>query len=108
MINLKTLVVLAVVTIPSPSIAAFGDDFESVVNALNTRSFDDKLEAASRLATMDHERVDVVLQALIDGKLYKKKGDDTVVSMARKPKSRLFELQATQGFSVAEIEASLG
>ena len=79
MINLKTLVVLAVVTIPSPSIAAFGDDFESVVNALNTRSFDDKLEAASRLATMDHERVDVVLQALIDGKLYKKKGDDTVV-----------------------------
>ena len=39
---------------------------------------------------------------------YHAKGDDTVVSMARKPKSRLFELQATQGFSVAEIEASLG
>ena len=42
------------------------------------------------------------------GTIYHAKGDDTVVSMARKPKSRLFELQATQGFSVAEIEASLG
>ncbi len=79
MINLKILVVLAVVAITSASTTAFGDDFESAVNALNTRSFDDKLEAASRLATMDNERVDVVLQALIDGKLYKKKGEDTVV-----------------------------
>ena len=79
LINLKILVVLAVVAITSASTTAFGDDFESAVNALNTRSFDDKLEAASRLATMDNERVDVVLQALIDGKLYKKKGEDTVV-----------------------------
>ena len=34
-------------------------------------------------------------------------GSDTVVSMARKPKSRLFELQAPQGFPVTEIEVPL-
>ena len=41
------------------------------------------------------------------GTIYHAKGDDTVVFMARKPKSRLFELQATQGFPVTEIEAPL-
>ena len=55
-----------------------GDEFAASVTALNTRSFDEKAIAASKLADLDHPRVDLVLNALMDGALYIKRGDSEV------------------------------
>jgi urea transport system permease protein len=55
------------------------DSFESIVKALNTRSYDDKTVTAGQLADMDDPRVDGILQALIEGRLYTQKGTDIVV-----------------------------
>lgn len=52
---------------------------QSTVNALNTRSYDDKLVAAQALASLDDARVDAVLNALIAGQLYIQRADKRVV-----------------------------
>ena len=62
-------------------------DFELAVKSLNTRSFGEKEAAAARLASIAHDRVDIVLTALLEGALYTKRDNDLVViaeSLGRK------------------------
>ena len=63
--------------------AAYADAFEDSVSALNTRSFDDKLVAAQVLGALDDDRVEAVLSALIDGKLYIERRTEFVVYAQR-------------------------
>ena len=53
--------------------------FETAVLSLNTRSFADKTVAANQLAVMEHPRVDLVLDALLEGELYSRRRSDVVV-----------------------------
>ena len=53
--------------------------FEEAVQALNARSFDLKLEAASHLATFSHPQAAVILERLLAGKLYAKRRGGEVV-----------------------------
>lgn len=59
------------------------NEFDDAVNALNSRSFDDKLAAAQSLAQLEDERVEPLLQALIDGKVYTQRRTDVVVYAER-------------------------
>ena len=54
-------------------------EVQVAVDALNARSFDDKSAAASQLAAFAHPRAVVVLQALLDGRLFTERGTDRVV-----------------------------
>ena len=55
------------------------DAFETAVQSLNTRSFADKTVAANQLSVMEHPRVDLVLEALLEGELYSRRRIDVVV-----------------------------
>lgn len=57
--------------------------FADAVEALRDGSFDDRAAAAATLAALDHPRVDVVLEGLIDGSLQKRRDDDRVVFAER-------------------------
>jgi urea transport system permease protein len=67
------LLALMVISVGLYASESASEDFASAVNALNTRSFDDKAAAASQLSRMDHPRVDLIVNALMDGVLYSKR-----------------------------------
>ena len=60
---------------PPPASSAWTE----ALQALNSRSFDDKREAAERIAAFDGPRTRIVLNALLDGALYTLREDDSVV-----------------------------
>ena len=85
-------------------VPVFADDtFDSTVNRLNTRSFDDKADAASELATIEHPRVDVVLNALLTGNLFTKRRGDVVVIATRLAGSRYRLEDAISGEDLGEV-----
>ncbi|MDG2278850.1 MAG: hypothetical protein P8L31_12885, partial [Pseudomonadales bacterium] len=61
------------------SIAAACLDLQDSVNALNVRGFEDKMAAAQALAQRDDTRIDTILEAFIEGKLYVQRSDKRVV-----------------------------
>ena len=68
-----------------PATAAFAADaaeVQAAVDALNTRSFDDKRAAATELAGIDHPRAAVVLEALLAGELFTERGTRRLVIAA--------------------------
>ncbi|MEQ8232481.1 MAG: urea ABC transporter permease subunit UrtB [Gammaproteobacteria bacterium] len=56
--------------------------FAAAVAALDAASFDAKAEAVERLAAARHPRGVAVMQALLDGNLYRHKADDRIVIVA--------------------------
>ncbi len=60
------------------STAAYGD-FEQALNALNTRSFEEKAVAAADIANSGHPRALAVLTALSEGSLFLLKSDRRIV-----------------------------
>ena len=54
-------------------------ELESAIDALNTRSFDAKLNAAQQLAAIEDVRVVEILQSFIEGRIYTQKSDGLVV-----------------------------
>ena len=65
-----------------PATAAFAAEdavVQAAVDALNTRSFDDKRVAATELAGIDHPRVAAVLEALLAGELFTERGSGRLV-----------------------------
>ena len=58
----------------APVVAAENAAVQAAVDALNTRSFDDKRAAATELAGIDHPRAAVVLEALLAGELFAERG----------------------------------
>ena len=70
---------LLLVALPGVAAETDADAFQAAVDALDTRSFDDKRVAASAVAAADHPRAAVVLQALLDGDLFTERGSRRVV-----------------------------
>ena len=68
----QRLLVVAPLFLLAPATVAFSAEdaaVQAAVDALNTRSFDDKRTAATELAGIDHPRTAVVLEALLAGEL---------------------------------------
>jgi urea transport system permease protein len=65
------------------SVVAATDELSRAVLALNEGGFDEKAAAADRLAAIDHPRVDLLLQALIDGRLQRRRTDERLVLTTR-------------------------
>ncbi len=59
------------------------DDFQALVDALNTRSFDDKAAAATALTRYPNPRTVTVLSALLDGQLFSERNTNRVVITER-------------------------
>jgi urea transport system permease protein len=72
-------VVIVAAGVLSTSAAAAEVDFGAVVKSLNARSFDNKHTAAVSLAEIDHPRTVLVLQTMLDGKLYVRRRSEQVV-----------------------------
>ena len=70
---------LFVFSLPAVAAESDGASFQAAVDALDTRSFDDKRTAASAVAASDHPRAAAVLQALLDGDLFTERGTRRVV-----------------------------
>ncbi len=83
--------------------AAYADAFEDSVSALNTRSFDDKLVAAQALGALDDDRVEAVLAALIDGKLYIERRTEFVVYAQRLDSGGYQLTDVISGEDLAEV-----
>ena len=83
--------------------AAYADAFEDSVSALNTRSFDDKLVAAQALGALDDDRVEAVLSALIDGKLYIERRTEFVVYAQRLDSGGYQLTDVISGEDLAEV-----
>ena len=83
--------------------AAYADVFEDSVSALNTRSFDDKLVAAQVLGALDDDRVEAVLSALIDGKLYIERRTEFVVYAQRLDSGGYQLTDVISGEDLAEV-----
>ncbi len=71
---------LGVLAMPQPSLAAFEDD----VTALAGKNFKSKIAAIEKIAASGDERTVPVLEALLKGKLYKRKADNKVVITEKK------------------------
>ena len=56
-----------------------GEEFANAVDALKVKSFTQKKAAASALADLKNKRIDTILSAFIEGKLYTKKDSGEVV-----------------------------
>jgi len=67
------------------------DDFPTLIEALDARSFDAKAQAVDALAASNHARATVVLQALLDGNLQRRKSDNRMVIASKS--GREFQLQ---------------
>tara|TARA_E500000331_G_scaffold173719_1_gene167828 strand:+ start:9695 stop:11326 length:1632 start_codon:yes stop_codon:yes gene_type:complete len=61
----------------------------SLLNALNTRSFDDKADAARSIAKTSHPRRIAVLNALLEGQIYVRKKTDQIVIATRQDREYL-------------------
>ncbi|MFN2410596.1 MAG: urea ABC transporter permease subunit UrtB [Halomonas sp.] len=61
------------------AVQAQEDDGQALLEALDTRSFDDKSEAITAIIESEHERADVWLQALLDSNLQRLKDDGRFV-----------------------------
>ena len=59
------------------------DDFQALVDALNTRSFDDKAAAATALTRYPNPRTVTVLSALLEGQLFSERNTNRVVITER-------------------------
>lgn len=79
---LTVLLLLAVW--PAVASAQVEAKLHSAVDALNARSFVEKLQAAEQLAELDDPRVEAVLQALLEGRLFYRRDDKRVVRAERK------------------------
>ena len=80
--SLSRLLLFAAVLVAVPTgagTAASDDEFTAAVAALQVRSFKDKALAVARLSELDHPRTVVVLQTLLDGRLYYRKADKRVM-----------------------------
>src|SRR5262245_27397437 len=81
--NLKHFVYFAVNLVFSLflSASAFAqDDFPAKVTALNSKSFGDKEAAINVLAASGHERVPVILKAMLEGWFYNRDGGIVIVA----------------------------
>jgi urea transport system permease protein len=81
-LGLAIAALIACVTVFSYAQTADAADdavFAAQVKALDVRSFNDRATAMRTLAESDHPRVRVVLQALSDGLLFRRKSDDLMV-----------------------------
>ncbi len=82
-----TLLCLVVLGCGNSAVAATASDaetaFAQAVEALRDGDFDDRAAAAAALAELDHPRVEIVLEGLIDGSLQKRREDDRVVFAER-------------------------
>lgn len=61
------------------AVQAQEDDGQALLEALDTRSFDDKSEAITAIIESEHERADIWLQALLDSDLQRLKDDGRFV-----------------------------
>lgn len=86
--RIATLVVIATVFSLRPS---FAGEFESAVDALATKDFAAKEQVAMRLAQIEHPRVQIILDALLENHLYYIK-DTRQVVIATTNESRGFDL----------------
>jgi len=80
---------LALATTSSLAYANDDDALLPLLDALNTRSFDDKAASARSIAKAEHPRRIAVLTALLEGQLYVRKKTDTVVLATRKDRGYL-------------------
>lgn len=62
-----------------PEALAQDDEFAKAVQALDARSFPQKIRAVEQLATTRHPRTAPVLESLLNGRLYTRKSDRKVV-----------------------------
>ena len=83
--------------------AAQTDAFTSAVNALVSKDFSQKEQAATTLAQLDHPRVQVVLDAFLDNQLFYVKKTEQVV-IASKNESRGYDIiDAISGESAGSV-----
>ncbi len=62
-----------------PAVASEQDNFAQLVDALNAKGFPNKAAAAKALASADHPRVELILEAMLEGDLYLLKKEKRVV-----------------------------
>ena len=74
-----TLLFSLCAAVPTMAAEAGLAELQPAVDALNSRSFDDKRVAADAVADIDHPRSRVILQALLDGELFTERGTGRVV-----------------------------
>ena len=75
----RLIVALLLTAVAGAHAAEVDQEFASVVNALNTRDYGEKLEVARSLAQSSNPRADVILSALLEGKLYRKRRSNEIV-----------------------------
>ena len=75
------------------------------VAALNARNFSAKAEAAEALFEFEHPQVRVILEAWLDGGLYRRKSDQRIVSVAERDDAFMLH-DAAQGHALGRVGRS--
>lgn len=78
------------------------DEFQSAVEALNARSFDDKTAAATALVRQTHPRTAAVLTALLEGRLHNQRTSNRIV-IAEKVEAGYAIRDAATGEDLGEV-----
>lgn len=96
---------LPTVTSTDIPVSTLGQLQSALQNLANNTSFKNKADAIDALVALNHERVLPVLKALVDGNLYLRKGDSTVVvGLARDADVVIYD--ALTGTSHGSVEKS--
>ena len=105
LIHIKKTFVFLLVTICMIGNSAFaeGENFPDLLAGLNSKSFKQKIEAASALVLSDHEQVQPVLGALLKGDLFYIKKDQQIV-IAEKQKGGYEIFSAESGESLGVVK----
>ena len=88
---LRQIVMLVLIMATLGPQPGFADELKSAVDALATKDFAAKEQAATSLAQVDHPRVQLILDALLENQLYYVKDTKQVV-IAMKNESRGFDI----------------
>ena len=79
MSSFKVSILILFLIIGVKSFGSSGEEFAEAVDALKVKAFVQKEAAASVLADLNNRRIDTILSAFIEGKLYTKKDSGEVV-----------------------------
>ena len=79
MSSFKVSILILFLVIGGKSFGSSGEEFSKAVDALKVKAFVQKEAAASVLADLNNRRIDTILSAFIEGKLYTKKDSGEVV-----------------------------
>jgi urea transport system permease protein len=99
------IIVVLAVCVSSP-ISAQPFSFAETLESLKSRSFKTKTAAVTQIAQSDDPSSRPVLEALLDGRLYKQKSDSTIVIVDKDSSGDLTMRTAAEGTALGKTEKS--